>query len=205
VKLPKRFRAPVLAVLAAAGLAVALALPAHAAVPSVCGNGGSGYCLNAWNGGPDVRMANGGLANDNYNLIPLSLMCHDGHVHANAPYGPCPFASGSGINTQLNGAAIEAVRDGRNGQCVGSSSADASTALEGTCPDALGNGGGWATIYAIARNSGCSAGNQVFLEDRYWSNAYGHQVELASGGNPGTSAFFATNTGIATCWGLVNT
>jgi hypothetical protein len=176
-------------------------------INSICGNGGSGYCLNAWGGGGNnlpVKMYQGGVANDNYSVLALSLMCHDGHVHANAPYGPCPFESGTGLNTQMDGAAIIAIKDNRNGLCVGTTSSDVG-AVEVACPDALGNGGGWGSIYATTRSTACPNSNQFFAQSRYWSNAYDAKSSLASGGNVGVQAFVAHNNSTATCWGWVIT
>lgn len=184
------------------------AVPAHATgIPSICGNGGTGYCLNAWNGGGQggqVRMYQGGSLNDGYEVIYLSLMCHDGRVHASAPYGPCPFENGTGLNTQMNGAALVAIRDTRNGLCVGTTSSTLGT-VEVTCPDALGNNGGWGVIQAESASSGCNAANKEFFENRYWSNAYDTLASLQSGGNSGIQATFTPNTSQATCWGQVST
>ena len=181
--------------------------PATLGINSICGNGGSGYCLNAWNGGGNgaqVKMFNGGVANDNYSVLSLSLMCHDGHVHANAPYGPCPFENGTGLNTQMDGAAIIAIKDNRNGLCVGTNSDDLG-AIEAACPDALGNGGGWSTIYATTRSSACPNSNQFYAQSRYWSNAYDAKSSLASPGFSGGQAFVANAQPTGTCWGWVIT
>lgn len=39
---------------------------AQAQISQVCGNTGTGYCMNAWNGGPSVKMYYGGYSNDNF-------------------------------------------------------------------------------------------------------------------------------------------
>jgi hypothetical protein len=43
---------------------------AQAQISQVCGNTASGYCINAWNGGPSVKMYYGGYSNDNFGATP---------------------------------------------------------------------------------------------------------------------------------------
>jgi hypothetical protein len=200
----KRILVTAAALVAFAGLALS-SPAAHASTPSICGNGGTGYCLNAWGGGGTdlpVKMYNGGVANDAYNFQQIVFMCHDGHVHAAAPYGPCPF-NNSSLDSQMNGAVIFEIASGRDGLCVGSTSSTVGSTEE-ACPDSFGNFGGWGTIYAQAGNSSCQS-PKFFAESRYWSDAYGGLSSLASGGNVGKQAFTSPNTSGATCWGWVNT
>jgi hypothetical protein len=188
----------------AAGVGAPGTAPLTHGITEQCGNGGSGYCLNDQNNGGEassVQMWYGGVSNDAFTVVPLSLMCHDGHVHANAPYGPCPFTSGSGLNSQLNGATIFSIGY-QNGLCVGTTSSTLFTLMTG-CPDALGNNGGWGTIQISALGPACNASYKYYAENRYWSDAYGAQSSLQTGGNPGVQASIAHNNGTATCWGQV--
>jgi hypothetical protein len=158
--------------------------------------------MNDWNGGGAANPINsGGLhwTNSDFDIIPISFMCHDGHVHANAPYGPCPFANGSGLNTQLDGAGIYMIKHNANGLCVGTTSASTLAIMVG-CPDALGNGGGYGTINAIGENSSCNAAGIWYLINRYWSNAYGHQTSMRAGSSNGLQDYVDVGTGTATCW-----
>lgn len=206
MRISKRVALAAATTVAFAGISIGAATSAHASIPSICGNGGSGYCLNAWNGGGvdlPIKMYYGGYANDSYSFFHLPFMCHDGHVHANAPYGPCPFTSGSGLNTAMDGAVIAEVADNRNGLCVGTTSSSVYSTEE-PCPDSFGNNGGWGTIWVAAGNSSCNSSFKYFLENRYWSDAYNSLSSLSSGGNPGQQAFVAFSS-TATCWGAVGT
>lgn len=162
-------------------------------------------CLNDQaNGGQasPVNMYYGGYANDAFTWTWLSLMCHDGHVHANAPYGPCPFPNGSGLNAQLDGTFLFSLNYQRQNLCVGTTSADAGHVIMVSCPDALGNGGGWGSIYAEGYvTSNCAAGNDYWAESRYWSGVYGTQASLESPGGVLSQAFINPNTPHGTCWG----
>lgn len=174
-------------------------------VPSVCAQQGHGYCLNAWNGGGrdlPVKMYSGGVANDNYGLDYLSLACHDGHVHASAPYGPCPYTV-TALDSSQNGGLIVAVRDGRNGLCVATTSSALGATEEG-CPNALGQGGGISALWTLAILGSCS-GSGYFLENRYWSDAYASLSSLSSGGAIGAQAYVLQQDSVASCWASVST
>jgi hypothetical protein len=192
--------------MAVAMLGIGLSIPSAfgGTTPNICGNGGTGYCLNDWNNGgsgSQVKMNYGHTPNSDFSFVSLSFMCHDGHVHANAPYGPCPFTNGSGLNTQMDGANIFALRHS-NGLCVGTTSSDVNTIMT-DCPDSYGNGGGWSTIYAEATNANCQSG-PWFAESRYWSDAYTSLSSLQSGGNVGIQASIGVQNSTATCWGWVS-
>jgi hypothetical protein len=169
--------------------------------PNVCGNGGTGYCLNDWNNagvGFPVKMNYGHTPNSDFSVFPLTNMCNAGHVSASME---CPFTPGSGLNSQMNGAGIFALRHS-NGLCVGTTSSTVGALME-NCPDVYGNNGGWSTIYAGATNSDCP-GSEFYAESRYWSDAYSSLSSLESGGNVGVQAWVSTPNATATCWGWVS-
>jgi hypothetical protein len=178
---------------------------ASASIPSVCGNEGSGYCLNDWNGygnGGQVNMYYGGYTNDDFFEYILTNMCNHGHVDAQSS---CPFTPGSGLNTDFNGDAIFAIESGITNWCVGTTSSVTVATLT-ACPNTSGNGGGWGTIWISGYTSSCNGGTNGdnYYENRYWSDTYDEQTSLASGGNIGKQAYVAL-TGTATCWGYVYT
>ena len=59
------------------GIATGGAGPAFAQ-QQVCGNGGSGYCINAWFGGPPVKMYYGGKSNEDFEFIFNVKECGSG-------------------------------------------------------------------------------------------------------------------------------
>lgn len=169
---------------------------AHASDPNICGNGGTGYCLNAWNGGNFVKMYYGGYSNDNFEVYQLTNMCNHGKVDEHTS---CPFTAGSGLNTEFQGDAIVAIQYlNATDSCVGSTvGTDATLTL---CPDLSGNGGGNGTIMAISPISPVCFGDFAYGQyvDRYWSDNVKQAAYLDSGGNPGAQAYYGTGDG--TCW-----
>jgi hypothetical protein len=176
--------------------AAVLLLPFLAAVPSanaatyqICGNSGTGYCMNAWNGGPDVKMYNGGVANDNFYTHNV-YMCGGGDKVTTS----CPFSTAALNNLFHNDTIVEVV-DGNNGKCIGTSSSG--YGYLGACGDATtGSGAVNGAFDVIHYNTGC--GNA--LANRYWSDHYSSQYYLKSGGNPGTYLYL-NGQDSWTCWG----
>jgi hypothetical protein len=90
------------AVLVAASVAVALALAltgqtgAFATQQQICGNSGSGYCMNDWNGANQyVKMYYGGVSHEDFGVIFEVSACGSGVVTYNASTGTgCPFSDG---------------------------------------------------------------------------------------------------------------
>src|SRR5262252_4271646 len=94
--------------------------PAAQASTALCGNGGSGYCMNAWNGGPYVKMYYGGYYNDNFYLRAVAAC--SGHATVQSTLDGdstnCPFNDGY-VDHVLHGDLIVEIVYGNNGQCVG--------------------------------------------------------------------------------------
>lgn len=180
-----------------AALAFVLIITPGTAHADICGNGGTGYCLNDWNGntnlGAAVKMYNGGVSNENFQAVQLTSMCDGGLATSTCPINV------SGVN--LAGYPIVKLQYNNSSKCVGTNSS--SQAVLGTCPDSSGNGGSNGTIFVRFYNSNCAQfqNNSFagFLANRYWTNNDGQLEDLFSGGNPGVQAFFGGGNG--TCWG----
>ena len=74
-------------------VAAALLLPllvglpaAQAQISQVCGNTGTGYCINAWNGGPSVKMYYGGYSNDSFAATPVFCVQRARHGPVGRPW-----------------------------------------------------------------------------------------------------------------------
>lgn len=176
---------------------------AQAQISQICGNGGSGYCMNAWNGGPYVKMYYGGYHNDNFYLETVSP-CSGRNTVQSTMRGDatnCPF-SDSLIDYLLWNNQIMEIVYGNNGKCVGTGNLNGTPDVGylGACGDDFGNGAiQGAFDVAIFGGQDCPS-TSVLLVNRYWTNYYGSQERFVlSGGNPGTSLFVGSN--VYTCWG----
>jgi hypothetical protein len=178
------------------------AFPASAhAQQQICGNNGTGYCLNDWNAkqteGAAIKMFNGGNSNENFNVQQLTSMCNNGVATSTCPINV------SGVN--LTGGTIVKLRYMSGPFCVATNSSG--QAVLGVCPDLSGNGGDDGTIFVwwdtgvMTGPCALTTGSQFtgYLANRYWTNNDGQLEDLFSGGNPGVQAFFGGGNG--TCWG----
>lgn len=183
-------------------VAAALLLPflaaapaAHAATYQICGNNGSGYCINAWNGGPGVKMYYGGYTNDDF-YTHYVYMCSGSDLVQSTAHGEatnCPFSNSILDQNFYNHTIVEIV-NGNNGQCVGTSSSG--YGYLGACGNATtGSGAIDGAFDVIDFQSGCG----YALLNRYWSNHYSSQYYLVSGGNPGTYLYL-NGQDSWTCW-----
>jgi hypothetical protein len=185
-------------------LAGAAGPPAYGQADEICGNGGTGYCMNDWNGGLNnnpVKMYYGGSSNEDFYTVQLNP-CNS------SPPGEvtetCPFTVGSGYNASFDGDPIFAVEYAGTGYCIGTTGQQAGgpTGILTACPDYSGDGGGDGTMWI-----GTSDGN--FAVTRYWINYfydnYGVSccsdiANVTSGGNPGQPLLMADQSG-DTYWG----
>jgi hypothetical protein len=166
---------------------------AHAAQVQVCGNNGTGYCLNDWgNGGLNnpVKMYWGNNSNEHFVAV-LTSWCNNGHVRSD-----CPFQHAS-LNQQYDGANIVQI-EYLNGYCIGTN-ANADAVL-GLCPNANATPSNGTIMIEPRTPCGGGVGNgpSTYLVDRYWSDVAGSSSYLRSGGNPGVQAYYS---GTPTCWG----
>ena len=189
---------------AALALVVGLGVhPAGASTSQVCGNGGSGYCINDWGGagrsGDQVNMYYGGTSNDDFYVQAVNrcsghdtVQSTDWHNATNCPFGNKTWDS------DLHGDYIVQVTYTNNSvECVASkgSNVDSFYAVLGVCANPLnGSGGANGVIDVLLPQQGCD-----FLVNRYWTDASGGpEVSLESSGYVGGPAYFL-NPG--TCWG----
>jgi hypothetical protein len=193
---------------AAAALLTCLVLlaeiPAAQASSQICGNAGSGYCMNAWNGGPYVKMYNGGYYNDNFYYRVITACSGQAFVQSTA-YGDrtnCPFFN-SGADQAYHGDLIVELVYGNNGECVG-------TGGSGSYPDygylgACGNGSGSGAangVVDVKVPDICYSG--AALVNRYWTDKdspyYVNSAYVTSGGSVG-APLYVGDTSSYTCWG----
>jgi hypothetical protein len=189
-------RKKLIAVLSAIGSFMALTLtlgtaPAHA-ITQICGNSGSGYCLNDWGGankaGDAVKMYYGGYTNDNFEYIAVDA-CDGGNIIRS----DCASAWGAEGN-EMVGFSIWELKDANSSnECLATDSS--ANAILGACGNATGAGAANGVIMADQPSGGGTAG----LIDRYWSHSRGFFSYLMSGGNPGVQAFFFDSED-ATVW-----
>jgi hypothetical protein len=171
------------------GIAMGGASPAFAQ-QQVCGNGGTGYCINAWFGGPPVKMYNGGKSNEDFEFIFNVKECGSGEVTSTFYGDPtnCPFSTAE-LDKQLRGAPIGQLEYLPTGQCVGT--------LTGSAASGVGGGTGTTQIYWAI--------DHVILINRYWSDYYSSaenesiQCNVTSGGNPGTPLYMNGYNGSTPC------
>lgn len=192
-----------MAALLAATLTLVVGLGAHTASASttqVCGNGGSGYCLNDWGGrgasGDAIKMYYGGTTND-YFFVQKVNRCDGGDTVTSTAYNDpsnCPFAD-TMLDHDLRGYSIVQITYINNTtMCVASTGSY--YAVLGSCADPLsGSGGAQGVIMVLSQQTG----GYVFI-DRYVSDQSGAQAFLTSGGNVGVQANYYGYYG-ETYWG----
>lgn len=166
-----------MALITALGVGISSA-PALAAPPAhqICAQAGSGYCMNAWNGGPQVAVYQNGVANDAYQFQAINP-CNS--TPANRVTQTCPFAVGSGLNSALAGDTIVRIKDTRNGQCVGTNGSGLGT--EGSCGNVNGQNAANG-VWDVQRLTGQGG---YWLINRYWSDHFGQQEAVTSPGVSG--------------------
>jgi hypothetical protein len=193
--------------------AAMMAIPSAQAATGVniCGNGGTGYCINAWNGGPYVKMYYGGnIANDQFYLSPQSVCQGDAYVMAVGRGDPinCPFNNVS-YDNQYEGDVIVSIDDyGGNsaGECVGTGNLNGAPDVGylGSCGNNFGNGLIQGGLFIETTTSNCNGmyngENRWVLINRYWTNQDLQPAYAYSGGNPGQPLYVGA-TGNGTCWG----
>lgn len=176
--------------------------------PNVCGNGGSGYCPNAWNGGPSVKMYYGGsISNDEFFVIGESACQGRDYVTAKVDGDPinCPFSNVS-LDNKYEGNPIVAIDYGGSPSgkpsCVGTGWLNGvpDVGYLGSCGDGYGNGIIQGGLFVAINTSYCTGLYQAVLVNRYWTNQDLQLAYAYSGGNPGQPLYVGAN-GSGTCWG----
>lgn len=182
-------------------LALGLSTQAQATPSQVCGNGGSGYCLNDWGGGGHsgdvIKMFNGGTTNDDFFVQKVNRCSGRDTVEATLRGSPinCPFGNTS-LDVDFFGKTIvQIVYTNNESQCVGATGATAT--LESCAQPITGAGGGNGVIQVMYSTTCNGIGGTVFL-NRALSDVNGDSW-LVSGGNPGVAADYEGFEG--TCWG----
>ncbi len=193
-------RAALLAAWLPVALAVALLSPgtASATQQQICGNGGSGYCMNAWNGGPSVKMYNGSNSHEDFydELVPL---CNGYYVTST-----CPLANHN-YDAEFEGAEIVQIVYAPTGQCIGSDSNG--HGILTTCNSVVtGTGGGVGTVQIVYGEPGCSGFPPVDMVNRHYTDQADAWRNVESGGNPGQPLIMNASIieGQPTCWGGVS-
>jgi hypothetical protein len=186
-----------MAVAMAGGMALAgSAAPAMAGQQQqICGNGGSGFCLNDWNNrgsGFPVLMYYGG--NPNENFVAQFINRCGGHSFVTAPgtgFGNayCPFASHQ-LDIDLAGAPIVQLHYQFTNLCVAANTANAQGVMGDCNATGTGTGGAVGTVQIIWGGA--------FLVNLHYTTG-NNLVGLLSGGNPQRPVFM--NSGTMTEWG----
>jgi hypothetical protein len=182
----------------------------HKIIPEICGNGGTGYCLNAWNGGPYVKMYYGGGYTNDYFYFQAVSPCSGNDTVQSTGYGDktnCPFTNSS-IDYALHNDLIVELVDGNNHECVGTGNLNGvhDVGYLGSC----GNGSGAGAIQGaldVEYTPICPSpsGTETALVNRYWTNTYnsGYYGYVSSGGNPARPLYTGV-IGNQTCWATHN-
>lgn len=192
---------------AAPSLALGIGLPATATQQQVCGNNGSGYCLNDWNGNQSanaaVKMYYGNSSNENFYEQAVKR-CYNGSFGyvdtvlstQDNDYQNCPFTN-INLDYEFAGDQIVQIAYGSGQYCVASGSNN--QAVLGTCANPSNGSGPANGVIMIVTNNCGTDGNGQILMDRYASDQFGKEVNLDSGNAPGNQANFSSQQ--ASCWG----
>jgi hypothetical protein len=177
----------------AAGFGTQAAL---ASTSQMCGNGGTGYCLNDWGGagqpGDAIKMYAGGTTNDDFYVQAVNR-CNGSYIATTS----CPFSSSANNNFAAGGDIVQIVDTNNESECVASTTSF--HAVLGSCANPISGAGGANGVIMVTHFAECSGGlGDVGFIDRYASDAQGLSW-LASGGNPGVQAYYSL--GLVTCWG----
>lgn len=178
--------------LSAVGLAVGTGAAPALAAGQICAQSGTGYCLNNWNGANGaVKMGQNGWPHQHFGTAALSSMCGSGKVTGN-----CPF-SNLALDSALFNEPIVTIKDADSGRCVGLASSTSTGAIETTCPNTGGTGGGWGVVYV--EDFGCN----VHLDNVRATDTGGTSQpwNLRSGGATGAQAIMSTARDGTACWG----
>jgi hypothetical protein len=181
---------------AALALTAGLGIQAVSAASSaVCGNAGTGYCLNDWGGNGNandaVKMYYGGTRNDDFYVQDVNRCSGGDKVTTSENLQPdCPFAD-TQLDAFFQGQTIVQITDtDSETECVGSTGSD--NAVLTPCADPLsGSGGGQGVIMVEIPKS---TGGDVFLDRFVIDQTSGNNGYLTSGGNPGVQANFNGQT-----------
>jgi hypothetical protein len=168
---------------------------AGASSSAVCGNSGSGYCLNDWGGhgasGDAVKMYYGGVANDDFYVQDVNR-CGGRDTVTATSFGDasnCPFGDVSLDNDFRGQHVVQIVDTNSETECVGSTRSD--TAVLARCANPLsGSGGGQGVI--MVQSLGGTPPNPFV--SRFVSDQHSTARFLTSGGNPGVQANYNSET-----------
>jgi hypothetical protein len=167
---------------------------AGASSSNVCGNSGSGYCLNDWGGhggsGDAVKMYYGGVANDDFYVQDINR-CGGDTVTATSFHDAsnCPFATVSLDNDFRGQHIVQIVDTNSETECVGSTSSD--TAVLASCANPISGSGGAQGVIMVQALGGTPPNS--FL-NRFVSDQHSAARFLTSGGNPGVQANYNSET-----------
>ena len=192
----RRIRNRVLALIASTGLCMGLAVATGAAPAfaqtQICGNGGTGYCMNDWNNGGygnPVKMFNGNNSNENFTVQTINRC---GGVSTG---GNCPFVD---HNLDAIGGKIVQIRYANTSLCIAANTANGQAVL-GACNNvSTGTGGDTGTVFV---DDGVELFS-VYYTNQHNPNATGDSDEpycALSGGNPGQPLFLNSNYDTAPC------
>jgi hypothetical protein len=178
----RQIRNKAIALIASTGLCLGLTL-AMGAAPAfaqtqICGNQGSGYCMNDWNNGGygnPVKMYNGNVSNEDFWVQKIDR-CAGGSTVTSS----CPF-NDHNIDAGLGGTIFQ-IRYANTSLCLAANTANGQSVL-GACNSVnTGTGGDTGTVYV---------GGDFTLFSVYYTNLHnnGDLYCVESGGNPGQPVY----------------
>lgn len=199
----RRIRKRVLAFIASTGLCLGLAMATGAtpafAQTQICGNGGTGYCLNDWNGlgaGNPIKMFNGNNSHEDFWIQPIGR-CGGSSTGTLT----CPF-NDHNLDGILGGTIVQ-IRYANTSLCVAANTANGQAVMGACNGTGNGSGGDTGTVFV---DDGLNLYN-VYYTNQHNPNATGDADVpycAQSGGNPQTPLFlnasFFSSVG-CTDWG----
>jgi len=182
---------------------VANVTPALAQQQQICGNNGTGYCLNAWNNGVSgnpVLMYYGGNPNENFSVQRIKRC--DGLSEVTSPVDGigttyCPFSDHT-IDNVMAGAPIVQLKYGSTNLCVAVNTANGHGVMGDCNSTSTGTGGATGTVLIE---------DSPLLYNLYYTNLHNPAgtnsptlYVLLSGGNP-QQPLIMNSVNNATSWG----
>lgn len=164
-----RFNKMLAVAAASAGIllgAAGLAAPAHAGTGfQWCYETGGQACLNAWNGGPWVKVyTSRGVVNNDFTLV---------------------------LNHAYNKYQLEFTGNGTSGACIGDAYNDPNNGYTSLDPCGFTGGAGWGTLFDL----GSCGSNARCFKNVHWSAVQGRDDYLGPVNNYGNGSNFVLNSG----------
>jgi hypothetical protein len=171
---------------------MAVGAPGASASVGICGNDGSGYCLNDWNGGGlgnAIKMYYGNSSNEDF-YVELIDRCNGNYLVT----ATCPSTDYS-FDKSNEGSDVVQIVYGPNNDCVADPTGSGDGVLGKCNYTSTGSGGAQGSVFIIDKS------NDLVLYNNYWTNYDDSPNCMTSGGNPGQPLIlFEFNQSLCTQW-----